>query len=145
MITNKYSKETIDKAFDLFKAGFSYERIAKEVGVKRLMTIFDWAKKFGWSRKPVPLPDNANEALQMLQKSWIALGKNTADTLLKKKDISTTEGIKILHEVTALMRHLTIDPQQTKQIPDSPPTEEKKPEKAKVLRVLDYETDRAHK
>jgi len=55
----EYTQAVIEKAKDLYLKGYSYPEIAKQLEIRRWMTIYDWKKKFSWDdRKVIALKDD---------------------------------------------------------------------------------------
>ncbi len=131
-MSQKYRKSIINRSKILFEAGWSYAKIAKELNIKRSMTVFDWAKKFGWSRKTSE--EKKNDAFRGLQESWIKLGEKCARQLLENQ-LENKEAIKVLKECTALIRFLSAGP-SADTIENETPEPQTAP-KAKVLHVLE--------
>lgn len=149
MITSKYSKETIDKARILYETGSSLPEIAKACRVKRVMTIFDWAKKYCWSR--VGAPPEVSGALSIsaskLDQTFTNIIGLTDDVvnyirrLLAANEIALPEVIRIMEKLSLLVKVCkTPESVGISSEENTSTSQEKTPQnsKDKVLNFLEY-------
>jgi len=97
-----YSKEIIEEAKKLFESGMAYEKIAKTLNIKRIMTVRDWAVKFVWHRKNICTDINAKFIFCNEQdiKNLEEAGRKAIEFLLKDGTFrNMTEAIDVLDKI----------------------------------------------
>lgn len=104
---NKYPQEVVDKAQKLWEGGMKAPEIAQALGIPRRETIFNWRKKYGWSR---PNEEDAADILKstalQLKKYWLEALEYTIECL-KVTDFKSAEGaISALESATDALSKL---------------------------------------
>jgi uncharacterized protein YjcR len=56
---SNYSIDFINQAKELFLQGFSFRKIAQQLGVKQYATVFHWSKKYSWKKDSPKYPLNS--------------------------------------------------------------------------------------
>jgi len=142
-VSIKYSKSIITKAKELFYQGQTYAAIAKTLGIKRPMTIFDWAKKFSWVRNNqstnLATPEAQDTSIETFQHVLKftdniikVLQEKLTDGLLEPSDL-----VKIMDKLPNLIKNLNLPAQASsftlEEITDK--DQDEKPKKG-ILRFL---------
>jgi hypothetical protein len=87
-----YPQEVINEAWELFKIKMTFKEIAKALKIRRLETIYDWAKKFNWNeRRQNIVKESSKKADEM---AIDELAKSKAEYL--KENLIVTDKIKYL-------------------------------------------------
>lgn len=86
----KYPQEMIDKARRLWEGGLPANEVAKAIGINRRETIFNWRKKYGWSREEDTRCALTSTA-ELLRKYWYQALEYTIEAL-KTSEFKSAEG-----------------------------------------------------
>lgn len=142
----KYPKETIEKAQSMFEQGYSFPKIAKALGIKRWMTVFDWSKKFQWTKLADPStisPIASTKLLEIFEHviSFTDLIITDLETKLQSSQLSIQDITKVMEKLPPLIKNLKTSEICTPKLLDTlsalqSPTQELKDKKDKILTFL---------
>lgn len=144
----KYQKETIEKARSMFEQGYSFPKIAKALGIKRWMTVFDWSKKFQWTKmvNPPQSLQSSTASSKMLKTfehviSFTDLIITDLEIKLQSSQLSIQDITKVMEKLPLLIKNLKTPEICTPRLLDTlsalqSPSQEQKDKKDKILTFL---------
>lgn len=138
----KYPKETIKKAQLMYERGHSLVEIAKTLGVKRMLTVYDWSKKLGWKRmEDLPHISIVSEKVLDTFERLISFTDNIISELqgrLQNAELTNQDLTRIMEKLPLLIKYLKTPDVCTPKLLDSLISSEidQKNPKENVLRFL---------
>jgi len=87
----KYSDGIIERAKELYERGKKHKEIAEELSIKRINTIGEWVKRFGWKRV-IDFGDTREQIV-----IWDEIAQN-ARTYLKGKGFTSMKDAIMVYE-----------------------------------------------
>ena len=87
-----YPKEIINQAEKLWKQGLTAPEIAKSLNIRRVATIFNWRKKYGWQKPEASAANLAPSQKEKCIATWLKV-LETCTIRLEKAEFKSAEGI----------------------------------------------------
>jgi len=99
-MTKKYSESLIQQAKVLFERGITAPKIAKQLSIQRINTIYEWVKKFGWKK----ISDYKDFKEQEMV--WKDIAKNALEYLKGKGFTSMKDAMNVFERATTHLESL---------------------------------------
>jgi len=96
----RYSESIIQEAKTLFEGGFTGPKIARQLSIQRVNTVYEWIKKFGWKRASDYKDFKDEETL------WKDIAKNALEHLKGKGFASMKDAMNVFERATAHITNL---------------------------------------
>jgi transposase-like protein len=98
-MSKNYSASVIQQAKELFEQRVTYKEIAKQLGIPRSNTIYEWKKKFGWQRL-------SGSDLKNQTDIWETIAQNALDYLKGKGFTSMRDALNVYERSIANVKAL---------------------------------------
>ena len=99
-MAKKYPESVIQQAKTLFEKGFAGPKIAKQLDIKRVNTVYEWVKKFDW-KKISDYKDFKDQEVV-----WKDVAKNALEYLKGKGFTSMKDALNVFERATAHLESL---------------------------------------